>query len=120
MIRISATLLAVFGGLVAAGPASAQPRPNILLCLADDQSYPHAGCYGDRVVRTPVFDRVAADGTLFTAAFCVAPTCTASRAAILTGQPPHQLEEGANLWGILPKRYVTFPDQLERVGYAVG
>jgi arylsulfatase A-like enzyme len=33
---------------------------------------------------------------------------------------PHRLEEGGNLWGILPKRYVTFPDQLEAAGYAVG
>jgi arylsulfatase A-like enzyme len=117
MIRIGVVLIAA---LVVAGPVGAQPRPNILLCVADDWSFPHAGCYGDRVVRTPTFDRVAADGTLFTAAFCVAPTCTASRAAILTGQPPHRLEEGANLWGILPSRYVTFPDQLERGGYAVG
>jgi arylsulfatase A-like enzyme len=101
-------------------PVAARSRPNIVFCLADDWSFPHAGCYGDGVVRTPNFDRVAADGCLFTAAFCVSPTCTASRAAILTGQPPHRLEDGANLWGILPARFETFPDQLEHGGYAVG
>jgi arylsulfatase A-like enzyme len=120
MIRAVAFLLAILADLLAAGTAAAQSRPNILLCVADDWSFPHAGCYGDRVVKTPNFDRVAADGCLFTAAFCVAPTCTASRAAILTGRPPHGLEEGANLWGILPQRFVTFPDQLEVGGYAVG
>jgi arylsulfatase A-like enzyme len=118
--RAVAPLLAILGSFGLAVPVSAQPRPNIVLCLADDWSFPHAGCYGDHVVRTPNFDRVAADGCLFTAAFCVSPTCTASRAAILTGQPPHRLEEGANLWGILPRRYETFPDRLEQAGYAVG
>ncbi|HEY1380509.1 MAG TPA: sulfatase-like hydrolase/transferase, partial [Gemmataceae bacterium] len=115
MTRHAVLVAAVLGGLLAAGPApAADNRPNILLCVADDWSYPHAGCYGDRVVKTPNFDRVAADGVLFTAAFCVSPSCTPSRAAMLTGQPPHRLEEGANLWGILPARFVTFPDQLEK------
>ncbi len=114
-------LLAALLGTFAGGRApAADPRPNILLCVADDWSYPHAGCYGDRVVKTPNFDKVAADGMLFTAAFCVSPSCTPSRAAMLTGQPPHRLDEGANLWGILPARFVTFPDLLEKAGYAIG
>ncbi len=94
--------------------------PNILFAIADDWSWPHAGAYGDRTVRSPVFDRVAAQGLLFTRAFCVAPSCTASRAAILTGQAIHRLEEGANLWGILPARFACLPDLLEARGYAVG
>ena len=108
----------VLGSLAA--PLAAADRPNILLCVADDWSWPHAGCYGDKVVRTPNFDRFAAEGTLFASAFCVAPSCTPSRAAILTGQPPHRLAEGANLWGILPARFQTLPDRLEQAGYAVG
>ena len=48
---------------------SATTRPNILYCLADDWGFPHAGAYGDRVVKTPVFDRVAREGVLFTHAF---------------------------------------------------
>lgn len=103
-----------------AAPVAAADRPNVLLCVADDWSYPHAGVYGDTVVKTPNFDRFAAEGTLFTSSFCVAPTCTASRAAMLTGQPPHRLAEGANLWGILPQRFATLPDQLEAAGYFVG
>jgi len=56
------------------------PRPNLLLCVADDWSWPHAGAYGDPVVRTPAFDRVAREGVLFTHAFSAAPSCTPSRA----------------------------------------
>jgi arylsulfatase A-like enzyme len=108
-----------------AGPAlgAAEPanqRPNILLALADDWAWPHAGAYGDRVVRTPTFDRVAREGMLFSHAFSVTPSCTASRAALLTGQWSHRLEESGNLWSTLQKRFVCYPDVLEAAGYHVG
>jgi N-sulfoglucosamine sulfohydrolase len=61
-------------------------RPNILFCLADDWGWPHANAYGDPVVKTPVFDRLAKEGLLFENAFVVAPSCTPCRNAILTGQ----------------------------------
>jgi len=95
-------------------------RPNILFCIADDWSWPHAGVYGDKVVKTPAFDRIAREGALFQNAFCAAPSCTPSRAAILTGRAVHQLDEGADLWGFLPSRFETYPDALERAGYFVG
>jgi arylsulfatase A-like enzyme len=111
-----------FLGAVGAASLRAQPRrpPNILLCIADDWSYPHASVYGDPVVKTPVFDRVARQGVLFTHAFCAAPSCTPSRAAILTGQAPHRLAEGGNLWGFLPSRFPAYTDLLEQAGYFVG
>lgn len=106
---------------VAAEPARADAtRPNILFCFADDWSWPHAGAYGDKVVKTPAFDRVAREGFLFTRAFSAAPSCTPSRAAILTGQSPHRLEEGGTLHGYLPKKFPVYPDLLEQAGYAVG
>jgi arylsulfatase A-like enzyme len=95
-------------------------RPNILFCLADDWAWPHAGAYGDKVVKTPAFDRVAREGVLFTHAFSAAPSCTPSRAAMLTGQSPHRLEEGGNLHGFLPKRFPVYPNLLENAGYVVG
>ena len=100
--------------------AAAGNRPNILFCLADDWGYPHAGVYGDPIVRTPTFDRVAREGALFTNAFSAAPSCSPSRAAILTGQAPHRLAEGGNLHGFLPARYSVYPDLLEASGYFVG
>src|SRR5262245_55947744 len=101
--------------------AGAQPsRPNILFIIADDWSYPHAGVYGDKVVKTPNFDRVAREGSLFTNAYCAAVSCTPSRASILTGRPVHQLEEGGNLHGFLPAKFDVYPDLLEQSGYVVG
>jgi uncharacterized sulfatase len=95
-------------------------RPNILFALADDWAWPHAGAYGDRVVQTPTFDRVAREGMLFSHCFSVTPSCTASRAAVLTGQYAHRLEESGNLWSTLQKRFVCYPDLLEAAGYHVG
>jgi N-sulfoglucosamine sulfohydrolase len=106
------------GGTLAA--AAADTRPNILYCLADDWSWPHAGVYGDRVIRTPTFDRVAREGICFNYCFSTAPSCTPSRAAMLTGQYPHRLEEGSCLWGFLPHKFPVYPDVLEKAGYAVG
>jgi arylsulfatase A-like enzyme len=100
--------------------AAADTRPNILYCLADDWAWPHAGVYGDRVVRTPTFDRVAHEGMRFNYCFSAAPSCTPSRAAMLTGQYPHRLEEGSCLWGFLPKKFPVYPDLLEKAGYVVG
>jgi arylsulfatase A-like enzyme len=100
--------------------APVDTRPNILYCLADDWGWPFAGAYGDEVVRTPTFDRLARQGVLFTHAFSAAPSCTPSRAAMLTGQYPHRLEEGSCLWGFLPRNFPVYPDLLEKAGYAVG
>ncbi len=121
-IAIAALVLMSIGPSTPSGfsGTAADNRPNILFCLADDWGYPHAGVYGDPVVRTPTFDRVAHEGVLFTRAFSAAPSCTPSRAAILTGQAPHRLAEGGNLHGFLPARYEVYPDLLESSGYFVG
>jgi arylsulfatase A-like enzyme len=116
--RFVARLILILTTALAAG--AADTRPNILYCLADDWGWPNAGIYGDRVVRTPTFDRVAREGLLFRHCFSAAPSCTPSRAAMLTGQYPHRLQEGSCLWGFLPKRFPVYPDLLEKAGYAVG
>jgi arylsulfatase A-like enzyme len=99
---------------------AADVRPSILLAMADDWAWPHAGAYGDPVARTPTFDRVAREGMLFSYTFSAAPSCTASRAGLLTGQAIHRLKEGPDLRGILRKEFVSYPDLLEAAGYAVG
>jgi len=125
MRRWSASLFLLAGALLLPAPnsrAAEKPdtRPSILFCLADDWSWPHAGVYGDQVVQTPTFDRVAREGALFNYAFSAAPSCTPSRAAMLTGQAPHRLEQGGNLWGFLPKKFPVYPGLLEAAGYHVG
>jgi len=95
-------------------------RPNILFAISDDQSWLHTSINGDPVVKTPVFDRIAKEGVLFTHAFCAAPSCTPSRGAICTGQDIWRLEEGGNLWSTLPSKFPVYPDILEAEGYFIG
>src|SRR5579871_4474199 len=108
MGRMLAALLFLLGWTSMLPAAEPDKRPNVLFCMADDWAWPHAGVYGDKVVRTPTFDRVAREGILFHYAFCMAPSCTPSRAAVLTGQAPHRLEESGNLWSILRKKFDTY------------
>jgi len=116
--------LAVAGWLTIAIAGSpdvvADERPNILFCIADDWGWPHAGAYGDPVVKTPTFDRLAREGVLFTHAFVSAPSCTPCRNSILTGQWFARLEEGANLWSTLHPKYAVYPLTLQEAGYHVG
>jgi uncharacterized sulfatase len=114
------TLALAFAPGQVAGEAPADKRPNILFAMADDWAWPHAGAYGDKVIKTPTFDRVAREGVLFGHVFCVAPSCTPSRAAVLTGQTIHRLEESGNLWSMLRKKYDCYPDLLQAAGYHVG
>lgn len=95
-------------------------RPNILFCIADDWGWPHASAYGDPVVKTPAFDRIAKNGVLFTNAYISSPSCTPSRNAILTGQYHWRLGWGANLHSMLETKHVTYPKLLEKAGYQIG
>jgi arylsulfatase A-like enzyme len=95
-------------------------RPNILFMIADDWSFPHAGVYGDEVVRTPTFDALAEAGALFTNAYCAAPSCSPSRASILLGKYPHQMESAGNLWSVIPQKFPNWMSLLEEAGYHTG
>jgi N-sulfoglucosamine sulfohydrolase len=116
---VAAGMLSSATALASPAP-EASPRPNIFFAIADDWSWPHAGAYGDPVVRTPVFDRLAREGVVFEHAYVASPSCTPSRAAVVTGQWHWRLEESANLWSTLRKEYRVYPDLLEAAGYFVG
>lgn len=63
--------------------------PNIVLIVSDDHGREAVGCYGNKVVQTPNIDKLAAEGTLFTNAFCTVASCSPSRSVILSGLQSH-------------------------------
>lgn len=68
--------------------AQAADRPNILVIMADDIGYWNVGAYSHgMMVPTPNIDRIAREGMLFTDHYGE-PSCTAGRAAFITGQMP--------------------------------
>ncbi|MBM3787205.1 MAG: sulfatase [Acidobacteria bacterium] len=103
-----------------AGVASAAPRFNVLLLIADNWAAPHASIYGDPVVKTPVFDRVAREGVVFSHAFAPNPSCSPSRSSLLAGQETHRLGEAASLYGPLDAAVPLFTDLLAGAGYHTG
>ena len=68
-----------------AGPASRRP-PNVILILADDLGSAELGCYGQKKIRTPRIDRMAAEGLRFTRFYAGSPVCAPSRCTLLTGK----------------------------------
>ena len=64
-------------------------RPNIVLIVADDHGTDALGCYGNKVIKTPNLDQLAAEGVRFTQAFCTTASCSPSRSVLLTGLYNH-------------------------------
>lgn len=105
--------------------ATAQERPNILLIMGDDVGYSNVSCYGGDImgVPTPNIDRIAREGVKFTS-FYAQPSCTAGRAAIITGQLP--VRTGLTTVGTpgspagLQKEDVTLAEVLKARGYSTA
>jgi uncharacterized sulfatase len=64
-------------------------RQNILLITSDQQHWNTLGCLNPEV-QTPALDRLAEEGTLYARAYCPNPTCTPTRASMITGRYPSQ------------------------------
>lgn len=95
-------------------------RPNLLIAISDDQSYPYASAYGTPGIQTPAFDRIAKSGILFHSAFTPAPGCSPMRAAFLTGREIWQIGAAGTHASDFPRELPVFTEQLEQSGYHVG
>jgi len=90
-------------------------RPNILLITSDQHHASVMGAVNDRI-QTPALDRLCEEGTRFDRAYCPNPTCTPTRATIITGMYPSQ--HGA--WSLGTKLFEDVPllgDMLQQAGY---
>jgi len=89
--------------------------PNILLITSDQQHWDTLGVINERI-RTPALDRLCAEGTRFTRAYCPNPVCSPTRASIITGLYPSV--HGCWTIGVkLPEDVPTVGDMLSRGGY---
>ncbi len=119
-LRFSSLLLLLPGVMPGLAAGAEARRPNILFAIADDESFGTAGAYGCSWVKTPAFDRVAAQGVLFTHAYTPNAKCAPSRAAILTGRNSWQLEAAANHWCFFPPKFKSSFEALGEHGYFTG
>jgi len=104
-----------------AAEASVASRPNIVFVLLDDVGYGAFGCHGDPIVRTPNIDRLHSQSVRF-ADFHVSPTCSPTRAALLTGR--HEFKSGVTHTILERERLslkpTTLAELLKRSGYRTG
>ncbi|WP_206028484.1 sulfatase [Thalassoroseus pseudoceratinae] len=77
----------VFVSMFAGTCLADEAKPNVLFIAVDDLR-PELGCFGKSKIHSPNIDRLAADGTVFERAYCMVPTCGASRASLMTGIRP--------------------------------
>ncbi len=110
----------------------ARPKPNFVIIFTDDQGYADVGCYDAKGFKTPNLDRMAKEGMRFTDFYSAAPSCTPSRAALMTGCYPQRVglpavigplgpdwTKGGAKTGISDKEQ-TIAELLKEAGYATA
>ena len=124
MLRFALALLMLVSG------ALAEPqRPNIVFILCDDLGWGDVGAYGQKKIRTPNIDRLAAEGMKFTAHYSGHNVCAPSRCVLLTGKHPGHAYIRDNRGGLasgqegqepVPANELTLPLTLKKLGYTNG
>ena len=90
---------------------------NILLIVTDQYRYDCLSALRHPVVRTPNLDGLAADGTLFTRAYCATMACGPARASLFTGYYAETHGMGGNQTTLVPQDFPVLPEYLARAGY---
>ncbi|MEM7517060.1 MAG: sulfatase-like hydrolase/transferase, partial [Planctomycetota bacterium] len=132
---LAALIFGVSNGAAACRAPQARSNshpPNIVLIVADDLGWGELGSYGQKKVRTPHLDRLAAEGMRFTQSYAGAPVCAPSRNVLLTGKhlghvtirgnkpaknASNQTVEGQHP---IPESALTIAELLQDAGYVTG
>lgn len=99
-----------------AAAVAAEPKPNVILIMADDLGFETIGVNGGTSYRTPVLDRLAATGARFTQCYAQ-PLCTPTRVQLMTGQS--NVRNYIN-FGTMDPTLTTFGHHFQRAGYRTG
>jgi arylsulfatase A-like enzyme len=112
-------LTALAALVLAAAPAAAAERPNIILIFTDDHAYQAISAYGDprKLIETPNIDRIAKEGVRFDRCLVPNSICGPSRATILTGKYSHANGFYNNTNSRFDGSQTTFPKLLQKAGY---
>ena len=111
-------LSALAAGAVA---APATRKPNIVWIMADDMGYGDPGCYGQKWIRTPNIDKLAAEGLRFTDGYAGCTVCAPSRSVLMTGlHTGHTPIRNNGGYRYLYDDDVTIADVLKGAGYICG
>lgn len=112
-------LLHVFQAGTAQSATATADRPNIILCMTDDQGWGDVSYNGLKQIQTPALDAMAASGIRFNRFYAAHPSCSPTRASVMTGRHPYRSEV---YWPGMPLRLeeMTIAQAVKRVGYTTG
>ena len=110
--------------VLAAQKTSNQPagkKPNVVLVMTDDQGYGDLGCHGNKIIKTPNLDKLHGQSVRLTD-FHVAPTCSPTRAGLMTGRSCNRTGVWHTIMGrsLLRGDEVTVADVFQAGGYRTG
>lgn len=117
-------LLSLLLGCASQGQKESNRRPNIVFILSDDLSWGDLGCYGQKKIKTPNIDRLAAEGIRFTQAYSGNSVCAPSRSGLMQGlHPGHARVRGNSEHSFresLQPGDITVASVLKQAGYKTG
>lgn len=95
-------------------------QPNIILIMSDDHGWYDVGFNGNKEIKTPNLDELAAKGVIFDRFYAASAVCSPTRASVITGRNPLRINiPYANL-GHMRKEEITLPEILKEQGYVTG
>jgi arylsulfatase A-like enzyme len=113
--------LALLGLLTGSPTWGAEPAgPNIIFILADDLGYGDLGCYGQKQIKTPNLDGLAAEGMRFTQCYAGSTVCAPSRCTLMVGQHTGHCRVRGNALVPLQPEDVTVAEVLKEAGYTTA
>lgn len=113
------TRLLVLASLFLLIPTVFAEKPNIILVMADDQGWGDMAYQGHPLLKTPHFDKAAAEGLRFDRFYAAAPVCSPTRASVMSGRHPNR--SACYQWGHkLRPQEISIAEALQTAGYKSG
>ncbi|MCP4512788.1 MAG: arylsulfatase [Fuerstiella sp.] len=121
MHSISLILRSLFAMLLLTSAVAAAGKPNVVIVITDDQGYGDLSCHGNPILQTPHIDKLHSEAIRLTD-YHVAPTCSPTRCAFLTGHWTNRTGVWHTIMGrsMLRENEITMGQVFKDAGYATG
>ena len=110
----------VFGTLTGLLAEEKQSRPNIILCMADDQGWGDTGYNGHPYLKTPNLDQMSREGVTFNRFYSAAAMCSPTRGSVYTGRNPYRFGITFAMKGMLEESEIAITSVVKKAGYTTS
>jgi arylsulfatase A-like enzyme len=101
-------------------PQHSENKPNIVFIMADDLGWGDTGFNGNKLIKTPCLDALAAEGIIFDRFYAGCAVSSPTRAGLLTGRNPFRMGVFSANVGILRPEEITLSELMREKGYMTG